>query len=101
MLLKLQEKTKMVDELQLEVGQVETRNEALAEAYIKLIQGLALDETEQSDLQAKLSHVLDEKDAIAAKCFLSEKAAEELRHELTSEKEKLQSEISAASFTKQ
>ncbi|XP_021730016.1 putative leucine-rich repeat-containing protein DDB_G0290503 isoform X2 [Chenopodium quinoa] len=95
LLLKLQEQAKLADERQAQLGLVETRNEALAEANMKLTQDLALAETEQSDLQAKLSHALDEKEDIAAKCFLSDKANEELRQELTSEKERLQSEISA------
>uniref|UniRef100_A0A803ND05 Uncharacterized protein n=1 Tax=Chenopodium quinoa TaxID=63459 RepID=A0A803ND05_CHEQI len=93
LLLKLQEQAKLADERQAQLGLVETRNEALAEANMKLTQDLALAETEQSDLQAKLSHALDEKEDIAAKCFLSDKANEELRQELTSEKERLQSEF--------
>ncbi|KAF8412706.1 hypothetical protein HHK36_000674 [Tetracentron sinense] len=93
--LKLKHLESIVEELQTKGGQFEKENEELAEANLKLTQELAAYESKMNEIQTALSGVLAEKDETVEQLQSSKKAIEDLTHQLTSEGQRLQSQISS------
>ncbi|GAB4847800.1 hypothetical protein Ancab_026863 [Ancistrocladus abbreviatus] len=94
-LLKLQGQEKLVDELQVKLGQLETDTAVLTEANMRINEELAGSESKLNDLQAKLLAALVDKDDALEQLHLSKEAVEDLTQQLTSERQMLQSEISS------
>ncbi|GAB4848183.1 hypothetical protein Ancab_002851 [Ancistrocladus abbreviatus] len=92
-LLKLQDREKLVEELQVRLGQLETDTGALADTNMKLNEQIAGSESKLNDLQAKLSAALVDKEDVVEQLHSSKKAIEDLMQQLTSEREMFQSEI--------
>jgi chromosome segregation ATPase len=90
---KLKHLESIVEELQTKSSDFEKESGGLAEANMKLTQEVATYESELSNLQAKLSAALAEKDKTVEELNSSKNAIEDLAHQLASEGQKLQSQV--------
>ncbi|KAF5748867.1 myosin-9-like [Tripterygium wilfordii] len=94
-LLKLKNLESTIDELQVKLNHFEKESGGLAEANSKLTEELAIYESKLSDVQAKLSAAHAEKDETVEHLQTSKKTIEELSQQLSTEGQKLQSQISS------
>ncbi|CBI34100.3 unnamed protein product, partial [Vitis vinifera] len=94
-LLKLKDLESVVEELQTKLGHFEKESEGLAEANLKLTQELAAYESKMNDLQEKLLTAFSEKDETVEQLQFSKKGIEDLRQQLATEGQKLQSQVSS------
>ncbi|KAH7533609.1 hypothetical protein FEM48_Zijuj04G0149900 [Ziziphus jujuba var. spinosa] len=93
--LKLKHLERTIEELQAKSAHFEKESRELAEANLKLTQEVAEYETKLSDLQTKLSTALVEKDETVEHLHTSRKTIEDLSQQLTSDGQRLQSQISS------
>ncbi|KAG2711425.1 hypothetical protein I3760_04G076600 [Carya illinoinensis] len=92
---KLKHLESIVEELQTKSRDLEKETGGLAVANMKLTEEVATYESKLSNLQAKLLAALAEKDETVEQLNSSKKAIEVLTHQLASEGQKLQSQISS------
>jgi chromosome segregation ATPase len=92
-LLKLKQLESVVEELQTKSAHFEEESRKLAEANVKLTEDVCTYESKVSDLEAKLSAAIVEKDETVEKLQTSQKTIEELTQQLSSEGQKLQSRV--------
>ncbi|XWS36804.1 hypothetical protein CRYUN_Cryun20dG0117200 [Craigia yunnanensis] len=94
-LVKLKQVESFVEELQTKSAHYEKESGGLAEANLNLTQELATYESKLGDLESKLTAALTEKDETAEQLHTSKKAIEDLTQQITSEGQRLQSQISS------
>ncbi|KAA8526157.1 hypothetical protein F0562_007743 [Nyssa sinensis] len=94
-LLKLKDLESTIEEMQTKSGLFEKECVGLAEANLKLTQELATYEVKLNDLQTKLFASSTEKDETIEQLQSSKKAIEDLTQQLTSEGQRLHTQISS------
>ncbi|KAH7679116.1 DNA repair protein RAD50 ABC-type ATPase/SMC protein [Dioscorea alata] len=93
--LKLQDMDKLVDEMHSKAKQFETENETLIRTNLTLTQELAEYEAKMNELKAALDAVNAEKEHTFSQLDSSTKVIEDLKQQIASDKEKLDSQISS------
>ncbi|XP_039127026.1 golgin subfamily A member 3 [Dioscorea cayenensis subsp. rotundata] len=93
--LKLQDMDKLVDEMHSKAKQFETENETLIRTNLTLTQELAEYEAKMNELKAALDAVSAEKEHTFSQLDSSTKVIEDLKQQIASDKEKLDSQISS------